>query len=463
MEQRLKAPSEFSVVRGAVLLGLALVIGVVLVVVLALQAYTQFDRSAREGRAIRDAQQGLGDVLELHLDQETGLRGYVETGQQSYLEPYTRGRREFAERLVTLEQSAGMVHSSSLPAMIAEIGRLHAVWQREVATPLLARPLRPDSLALQRNGKGLTDRLRAQVRDARTVLRDRQQLVQQGTWRFINEGLFTGIVLVAVIALAGIAFVFWRANVQTRLARGRAVVNTLQRAFLSDLHDLPGMRIGSVYSSASRDAAVGGDFYDAVQLDQGRVMVLIGDISGKGTEAAVNTAFAKYSVRTLAYEGRDPARILNAFNGVFLDSIRDPSLFVALFVAIVDLEALRVTYASAGLAGAFLRRNGDVKQLEVTGPVVGLDRGLDFENRTIDVEPTDQLVLVTDGLTEARDRTGAMLGSSGVIDLVCKAPSDPQACADALSRAARKRTRGALSDDLAILVIGFDGPSSGAA
>ena len=445
------------------MLGVALVIGVAVVVALSLQAYSQFDRNAREGRAIRDAQQALSDVLELHLDQETGVRGYVETGQQPYLEPYIRGRREFAQRLAALAKSAGVISAPTLPATIAQIGRLHDAWQREVAAPLLARASRSNSLDLQRRGKQLTDSLRAEVRDARALLRSRLAVVQEGTWRYINEGLFAGFVLVAVVALAGMAFVFWRANVQTRLARGRAVVDTLQRAFLTDLHDLPGLRIGSVYSSASRDAAVGGDFYDAVQLDRGRVMVLIGDISGKGTEAAVNTAFAKYSVRTLARESRDPARILGAFNDVFLDSIRDPSLFVALFVAIVDLEALRVTYASAGLAGAFLRRGGGAKQLEVTGPVIGLDRGLAFENRAIDVERSDRLVLVTDGLTEARDRMGAMLGYSGVIDLVCKAPIDPQACADALLRAARKRTRGGLRDDLAVLVIGFDGPSSGAA
>jgi sigma-B regulation protein RsbU (phosphoserine phosphatase) len=95
--------------------------------------------------------------------------------------------------------------------------------------------------------------------------------------------------------------------------------------------------------------------------------------------------------------------------------------------------------------------------------VIGLDRTLGFENRSIALDSRDRLVLVTDGLTEARDRIGEMFGSSGVIDLIRSAPADPQACADALLRAARKRTRGTLSDDLAILVIAFDGPDRVAA
>jgi CHASE3 domain sensor protein len=463
MDKRHSAAGEFSVVRGAVLFGGALLVGVALVVALSLHAYMQFDRAVRDGRATRDAQQALTDVLELHVDEETGLRGYVDTQDRPYLDPYFRGKREFGTRMAALERSAQSIGDRALSGNISQIGALHARWEREVATPLLASPVRPDASRLQQRGKELTDALRSAARDARTILRERLVLVQRGTWRYINEGIFAGLVLIAVIALAGLAFVFWRADVQRRLARGRAVVDTLQRAFLTDLHDLPGLRIGSVYSSASRDAAVGGDFFDAVQLDKRRVMVLIGDISGKGTEAAVNTAFAKYSVRTLAFEGRDPAGILSAFNDVFLASIRDPSLFVALFVAIVDVDAMDATYASAGLAGAFLRRDGAVRQLEVTGPVIGLDRTLGFENRSIALDSRDRLVLVTDGLTEARDRIGEMFGSSGVIDLIRSAPADPQACADALLRAARKRTRGTLSDDLAILVIAFDGPDRVAA
>ena len=81
---------------------------------------------------------------------------------------------------------------------------------------------------------------------------------------------------------------------------------------------------------------------------------------------------------------------------------------------------------------------------------------LPFAAAEFTVQPDEQLVLVTDGLTETRDRAGKMLGADGAMELIGKSSSDPQTCADQLAAAARRRSRGSLQDDLAVLVIGFD-------
>ena len=148
--------------------------------------------------------------------------------------------------------------------------------------------------------------------------------------------------------------------------------------------------------------------------------------------------------------------MLLAFNNLFLDTIKDPGLFVVVFVGIFDVRSLRFSYASAGHSGAYLRRGGSVNQLRVTGPIVGLDRTVTFETETLDLLPNDMLLLATDGLTEARDRSGQPLDDSGAMNLLARAPRDPQACADELVKAVRRRSGGRLLDDLALLAIAIE-------
>jgi sigma-B regulation protein RsbU (phosphoserine phosphatase) len=181
-------------------------------------------------------------------------------------------------------------------------------------------------------------------------------------------------------------------------------------------------------------------------------------VSGKGIEAAVNTAFVKYSIRALARRTNDPAAILGEFNRMFLETVADPNLFVVGFVGVFDGAASTLTYASAGHAGAYLRRDGTVTQLEVTGPIVGLDPSFGYERRVLALERDDVLLLATDGLTEARDGAGDLLGDEGAMNLLGALETrDPQRCADAIVESVRRRSGGTLRDDLALLVIAVDG------
>jgi serine phosphatase RsbU (regulator of sigma subunit) len=151
--------------------------------------------------------------------------------------------------------------------------------------------------------------------------------------------------------------------------------------------------------------------------------------------------------------------LLADFNAMFHETVADPNLFVVTFVGVLE-DGRTLTYASAGHAGAYLRRAGAVRQLEVTGPIVGMDASSQYESRTLALEPGDILVLATDGLSEARDRAGAFLGDDGAMAMLAASPArEPQAIADELVAGIRERGTGELADDLALLVLAIDGPA----
>ena len=122
------------------------------------------------------------------------------------------------------------------------------------------------------------------------------------------------------------------------------------------------------FDSPAAIVSVGGDLFDVRRLDENRGLVTIADISGKGIEAAVNTAFVKYSIRTLALSNADPAVILSAFNSAFLDTIKDPNLFVVAFVGILDARRRFEAQIGRGLkhqrSGKILRREAGIEVAE---------------------------------------------------------------------------------------------------
>jgi sigma-B regulation protein RsbU (phosphoserine phosphatase) len=276
----------------------------------------------------------------------------------------------------------------------------------------------------------------------------------------IDQALLGGIGSIVVFGAISIAFVTARVQLQDEIDRERNIVETLQGAFRDDPDVLPGARIGTAYLSAERDGAVGGDLYDVRRLDERRGLVLIADVSGKGIPAAVNTAFVRYSIGALARQTDDPAVVLAEFNRMFLASVSDPNLFVVVFAGMLDGAGMTLRYASAGHSGAFLRRHGDVTQLAVTGPMIGLDATFAFESRTVALEAGDTIVLATDGLSEARDRDGAFLGDEGAMAfLAASTETSPERLAGDLVAHVRGRSDGRLADDLALLVLAIDGVS----
>ncbi len=180
--------------------------------------------------------------------------------------------------------------------------------------------------------------------------------------------------------------------------------------------------------------------------------MLIADISGKGVDAAVLTAFIKFMVRAIALRHDEPSEILAEFNSAFSRAVGNPYLFVSMFVGVLDTATLRLKYGSAGHDCSFLRRRDEVSQLSITGPVLGVMEE-PFATETIDLQPGDTLVLTTDGLTEVRNRAGKQLQASGAMELIGRAGPHAQQLADELVSAVKARGGNRLRDDLAILAI----------
>jgi phosphoserine phosphatase RsbU/P len=215
---------------------------------------------------------------------------------------------------------------------------------------------------------------------------------------------------------------------------------------------LPNCEVGSAYLSASSHLAVGGDVFDVYRLSDTLAMIFIADVSGKGVDAAVLTAFIKFTIRGIALRRRDPGAMLAEFNTAFAQTVENPYLFVSMFVGVLDTQLLQLRYSSAGHDSAFVRRAAGVQQLAVTGPVLGVMEE-PFDTKTIYLEDGDTIVLATDGLTEARSRSGERLQEQGAMYLIASSNPQPQLLADELVAQVKALAGNRPRDDLAVLAV----------
>jgi PAS domain-containing protein len=182
-----------------------------------------------------------------------------------------------------------------------------------------------------------------------------------------------------------------------------AIAHTLQQSLLPpELPKIPGLDTAALYRPAGEINEVGGDFYDVFSVGRHEWFAVIGDVCGKGAEAAAVTALARYTIRAAVMRHRSPANVLRWLNAAMLRQHADR--FVTLACARIELDdAVRVTVACGGHpAPRVLRSTGLVEELGSIGTVVGLLERIEVSDRTARLAPGDALVLYTDGLTEAR-------------------------------------------------------------
>ena len=430
-----------------------LAIALIVSVIGAYITYGDLTASFNRHIAADKAQRGVATLYRLTLDEETGLRGYLASGQHSFLQPYMAAAPKFSPVLLEVWQH---VQASSLQqgrAPLADLRKSHSRWQQEVAAPLIADRRRADRLARERHGMYLVNRMRADFAKVDGLIeREIAQAVDDSRALLIRASASTA----AFILLFGVAALIAdivRSRTQVALERERTIADTLQRAFLSGWDVLPYLRVGTAYVSATGEAAIGGDIFDVHRLDEHRSGLLVADVSGKGIDAAVETAFVKYTIRALCEDYNQAGVVMDRFNRLFSKTITDPGSFVSAFFGILDDRDMLLTYASAGHASAYLLRDRKVEQLPVTGPVIGLSPDNSFGINRVRMQPDDILVLATDGLSEARNPEGKMLEDAGAMEWIAGGPREPQALADELVRRLSAFGGGSITDDLALLVI----------
>ena len=188
------------------------------------------------------------------------------------------------------------------------------------------------------------------------------------------------------------------------------VARRIQHALLPrELPELEGWEIAHYYQPARE---VGGDFFNFLRLEDGRVGFVIGDVSGKGIAAAMVMANTQSVLRAVAQRGGStPEQVLAEANEVLYAYMPPTNMFVTCFYAILDPEKGCLRYANAGHDLPYLRHHGEgVSELRVRGMPLGLMPGMDYEEKETALKEGDSIVFYSDGLVEAHDPRGEMFG-----------------------------------------------------
>jgi anti-sigma regulatory factor (Ser/Thr protein kinase) len=241
-----------------------------------------------------------------------------------------------------------------------------------------------------------------------------------------------------------------------RFEREKRIAHAFQRAALPlDLPVVPGLVFSSLYEAGSREANVGGDFFDAFRLLDGRVIVSIGDVAGSGVSAAATMAALRQSIRAIASVNPNAEMLLRAADGVFSDA--GGPLFASAFVAVFDPLTFSLEYANAGHPAPILRApDGTTTMLGSTDLLLGLNlRNNDGSRRVyrIQTQPGSLLALYTDGLSESN--YDALAGEAQILDAVRNAPQT-RLGAQSAARSIRDAVLGAggvSHDDMALLTV----------
>jgi serine phosphatase RsbU (regulator of sigma subunit)/ketosteroid isomerase-like protein len=241
-----------------------------------------------------------------------------------------------------------------------------------------------------------------------------------------------------------------------RSERERAeIAETLQRGLLPPpLAHIPGWSVAAMYRPAGAENEIGGDFYDAFRI-AGGWMVVIGDVTGRGAQAASVTAHARYTLRTAAALTGDPVIALETLNRELL-ARRGTALCSVVAMAVEEDPRRPVRLAVAGHAAPLLVDADSVAEATAAGPVLGAFHDGTWEVEHTSVRAGQQLVVVTDGVTDAAGAEGRF--GERRLHAELAGISSPALAAARLEGALLQFTAGELDDDAAIVAIGPASP-----
>ena len=250
------------------------------------------------------------------------------------------------------------------------------------------------------------------------------------------------------------------ATEQERMKQELAVAKRIQMSFLPEhCPDLPDWEIAAIWRSARE---VAGDFYDFIPQppepgrEPNRIGIAVADVADKGVPAALYAALSRTLLRTMAIAGRPPAAAVATANDLILADTR-AELFVTLFYLVLDPGSGEIAYVNAGHPPPVLVRatSGEVEELRTGGMAMGVLPDLEYEERTVRMEPGDALVLYTDGVIEAPGEGRTFFGRGRLAEAAHAARHQTAAqMGESIEAAVAQFTAGALaSDDLTLVVI----------
>jgi phosphoserine phosphatase RsbU/P len=200
---------------------------------------------------------------------------------------------------------------------------------------------------------------------------------------------------------------------------------------------------------------VGGDFYDVLPQPDGKVIVAVGDVAGKGSPAALLMALLLAVLRTLVDERLDPAALVERLNAQIARHT-PASRFITFFFGLYDPATGDLTYVNAGQNPPMIRRHdGRYGRLTATGVALGMFEGSTFAAERTNILPGELLVLYSDGITEAENPVGQPFEETGLEQVVNAYANEPpaQLAANVLAAVERHSARPKFIDDLTILLL----------
>ena len=242
-----------------------------------------------------------------------------------------------------------------------------------------------------------------------------------------------------------------------RLFSERAyIARTLQQSLLpAELPDIPGIEAAARFRPTGEGNDVGGDFYDLFESGAQGWTIVMGDVCGKGPDAAAITALARYTLRAAAMREGPPSRSLHVLNEALLRQ-RDDRRFCTVAYAHLEVSqgGARVGCAVGGHPLPLLvRSNGGVEAVGAPGSLLGIHSDPDIEDRSASMLPGDALVFYTDGVIEGRGANGT-LDESGLAHLLAACAGEgADAIAARVEEAALSASDGSPRDDIAVLVL----------
>ena len=418
-------------------------------------------------------------ALRYMLDEETGVRGYAATGSKILLQPYFEAKAPFLTSMQGLTDHVKGPNLVSVSGYVADMYVTNALWNREVGDPLIANPHSAGTLAIELRGKALVDRFRDDVRRVNDRIQARETAINETGERNIDRiGLLIGV---TVLVILGIAVVFARQQAklairieeQRVLAESKAreaeiltaayqaekrIADTLQEAFVQrPLPTHPTFRFSATYVPATEETKVGGDWYDALELPNNRVLFAIGDVTGHGIEAAVTMNRVRQSLISSALLDPDPAALLQRVGD---ELFYDKTPLVTAVAGFADASTFEFVYASAGHPPPLLIEPGREPRFLSFGSLpLGAMAETEYRTFRIQSVPGAILVLYTDGAIE---HTRDVIEGEAILLAAASEAAKASSTEPATTIHNAVFNGRDVGDDVAILTIGFAAePASG--
>ena len=266
--------------------------------------------------------------------------------------------------------------------------------------------------------------------------------------------IYSAIIQTALVRPFSLIFL----ELQRRVKAEHDIADKLQSAMLLAPPRVGCLEMGTAYVSAEGMARVGGDFYDLFKPVSESVAFIVGDVCGKGLDAATSTTMVRTTLRSFAYGGAGPREVLGRSNKSLCHQFASDKFATVIYGA-VETATGTLRIASAGHPDPILCRAGTATGVTIPrNPPLSVVQEHEFEATELHLEDGDNLILFTDGLLDAGWRDEAFGSERVIANVQCSSHLTPKEIADALMAAVQAHAGDALDDDVAIVVLRYNAP-----